>query len=170
MMKLTGQNILILGAGKIGSTIADMAAELHEATVTLADMQPPPGSDPPQPEAPLGPSFSFETSGGTQHITQSLGTVGAWAAPGLIPPNFHGAIGVGKDSIDGVDITAAFTRSATAATGQSPTQLANGPHLIEAVVPESLSGAKRKLLPWLLRSLPHLPPALARGLKKKIAP
>lgn len=27
MMKLTGQNILILGAGKIGSTIADMAAE-----------------------------------------------------------------------------------------------------------------------------------------------
>ena len=45
-----------------------------------------------------------------------------------------------------------------------------GPHLIEAVVPESLSGAKRKLLPWLLRSLPHLPPALARGLKKKIAP
>ena len=46
MMKLTGQNILILGAGKIGSTIADMAAELHEATVTLADMQPPPGGDP----------------------------------------------------------------------------------------------------------------------------
>lgn len=46
MMKLTGQNILILGAGKIGSTIADMAAELHEATVTLADMQPPPSSDP----------------------------------------------------------------------------------------------------------------------------
>jgi acetolactate synthase-1/2/3 large subunit len=29
-----------------------------------------------------------------------------------------------------------------------------GPHLIEAVVPESLSGAKRKVLPWLLRSLP----------------
>lgn len=42
MMKLTGQSILILGAGKIGSTIADMLAELHSATVTLADMQPPP--------------------------------------------------------------------------------------------------------------------------------
>ncbi|CAM4100437.1 saccharopine dehydrogenase NADP-binding domain-containing protein [Comamonas aquatilis] len=41
MMKLPGQDILILGAGKIGSTIADMAAELHGATVTLADMQPP---------------------------------------------------------------------------------------------------------------------------------
>jgi acetolactate synthase-1/2/3 large subunit len=45
-----------------------------------------------------------------------------------------------------------------------------GPHLIEAVVPESLSGAKRKVLPWLLRSLPSLPPAVARALKRKIAP
>ena len=45
-----------------------------------------------------------------------------------------------------------------------------GPHLIEALVPEALSGAKRKLLPWLLRSLPNLPPALARALKRKIAP
>jgi acetolactate synthase-1/2/3 large subunit len=45
-----------------------------------------------------------------------------------------------------------------------------GPHLIEAVVPESLAGAKRKVLPWLLRSLPHLPPALAMALKRKIAP
>ncbi|WP_374564745.1 acetolactate synthase large subunit [Ideonella sp.] len=45
-----------------------------------------------------------------------------------------------------------------------------GPHLIEALVPESLSGAKRKLLPWLLRSLPHLPQPLAQALKRKIAP
>ena len=36
-----------------------------------------------------------------------------------------------------------------------------GPHLIEALVPESLSGAKRKLLPWLLKSL--LQPAAAGG-------
>ena len=45
-----------------------------------------------------------------------------------------------------------------------------GPHLIEAMVPESLNGAKRRILPWLLRSLPHLPPALARALKAKVAP
>ena len=45
-----------------------------------------------------------------------------------------------------------------------------GPHLIEALVPESLSGAKRKMLPWLLRSLPNLPQPLARALKRKIAP
>lgn len=45
-----------------------------------------------------------------------------------------------------------------------------GPHLIEAVIPESLSGAKRAVLPWLLRSLPRLPAPLARALKKKLAP
>ncbi|MBL8382788.1 MAG: acetolactate synthase large subunit [Burkholderiales bacterium] len=45
-----------------------------------------------------------------------------------------------------------------------------GPHLIEAVVPESLSGAKRRVLPWLLRALPGLPRPLARALKRKIAP
>jgi len=45
-----------------------------------------------------------------------------------------------------------------------------GPHLIEAVVPESLNGVKRKVLPWVLRSLPSLPLALTRALKKKIAP
>lgn len=44
------------------------------------------------------------------------------------------------------------------------------PHLIEAVVPESLGGAKRRVLPWLLRSLPNLPLPLARTLKRKIAP
>ena len=45
-----------------------------------------------------------------------------------------------------------------------------GPHLIEALVPESLAGPKRKVLPWLLRSLPSLPQPVARALKRKIAP
>ena len=45
-----------------------------------------------------------------------------------------------------------------------------GPHLIEAVVPESLNGVKRKILPWVLRSLPSLPLSVTRALKKKIAP
>jgi acetolactate synthase-1/2/3 large subunit len=45
-----------------------------------------------------------------------------------------------------------------------------GPHLIEALVPEALSGAKRRVLPWLLKSLPSLPQPVARALKKKIAP
>jgi acetolactate synthase I/II/III large subunit len=45
-----------------------------------------------------------------------------------------------------------------------------GPHLIEAIVPESLNRTKRRILPWLLKSLPSLPTPLARALKKKLAP
>jgi len=45
-----------------------------------------------------------------------------------------------------------------------------GPHLIEAMVPESLGGTKRRILPWMLRSLPSLPPALAHAIRRKIAP
>lgn len=46
----------------------------------------------------------------------------------------------------------------------------SGPHLIEVMVPESLSGMKRKVLPWVLKSLPKLPHPLTRTLKNKIAP
>ncbi len=45
-----------------------------------------------------------------------------------------------------------------------------GPHLIDAIVPESLNRSKRRVLPWLLRSLPQLPKPLAMALKKKLAP
>ena len=45
-----------------------------------------------------------------------------------------------------------------------------GPHLIDAVIPESLNRTKRRILPWLLRSLPNLPKPMAMALKKKLAP
>jgi acetolactate synthase-1/2/3 large subunit len=45
-----------------------------------------------------------------------------------------------------------------------------GPHLIEACVPESLNRNKRRVLPWMLKALPSLPPVLARAIKRKIAP
>jgi len=45
-----------------------------------------------------------------------------------------------------------------------------GPHLIEAVVPRSLSGLKLRLLPHLLQSLRHLPRPLALGIKRAVAP
>jgi len=48
-------------------------------------------------------SFAFDTGGGNQHITQSLGTVGAYASSGT-SPNFQGAIGVTHDNVEGVDI------------------------------------------------------------------
>ena len=50
-------------------------------------------------------TWTFDTSGGTQRVTQSLSTVGAYAPSGETAPNFHGAIGVTKDNVEGVDIT-----------------------------------------------------------------
>ncbi|WP_437226001.1 hypothetical protein SH661x_004354 [Planctomicrobium sp. SH661] len=49
-------------------------------------------------------TFSFDTGGGTQHVTQALATVGAYAASGPAP-NFRGAIGATPDGVEGVDIT-----------------------------------------------------------------
>ena len=49
-------------------------------------------------------SFSFDTGGGTQHITQSLATIHRYAASGTAP-DFKGAIGVTHDNVEGVDIT-----------------------------------------------------------------
>src|SRR5690606_20422961 len=49
--------------------------------------------------------FTFDTGGGTQHISQSLMTVGRYAAPGETAPNFFGAIGVNQDQVAGTDIT-----------------------------------------------------------------
>ncbi len=48
--------------------------------------------------------FSFDTGGGTQHITQSLQTVESYAPSGQTAPDFKGAIGVTADSVEGVDI------------------------------------------------------------------
>ena len=50
-------------------------------------------------------SFSFDTGGGSQHITQSLSTVNRYAPTGQTAPNFKGAIGVTHDSVEGVDIS-----------------------------------------------------------------
>jgi len=58
-------------------------------------------SEPPQQGESV---FTFDTGGGTQHITQSLATVSTHAAPGQTAPSFQGAIGVTADSVEGVDI------------------------------------------------------------------
>ena len=46
--------------------------------------------------------FSFDTGGGTQHITQSLATVGSYPENA---PDHQGAIGVTDDAVEGVDVT-----------------------------------------------------------------
>jgi hypothetical protein len=40
---------------------------------------------------------SFDTGGGTTHITQSVQTIASYAPPGEDPPDFQGAIGVSTD-------------------------------------------------------------------------
>jgi len=50
-------------------------------------------------------TFSFDTTGGSQHITQSLAAVARHAPPGKSAPDCKGAIGVTQNSVEGCDIT-----------------------------------------------------------------
>jgi hypothetical protein len=49
--------------------------------------------------------FSFDTTGGTQKVTQSLSTVNKYAVGAGTAPDLKGAINVTEDSVEGVDIT-----------------------------------------------------------------
>lgn len=51
------------------------------------------------------PQFTFDTGGGSQHVSQSLSTIGRYAAPGETAPSFQGAISVNDDQVAGTDIT-----------------------------------------------------------------
>jgi len=70
------------------------------ADVTPGDTSPsPPGGD-----DPLGAEVSFDTTGGTVHITQSKETVHKIKAGGGDAPDYKRAIGVSKDGVAGCDI------------------------------------------------------------------
>ena len=49
-------------------------------------------------------TFSFDTTGGTQHLTQSYRTVGRYAPAGKTAPNHYGAIGVNDRDIAGCEV------------------------------------------------------------------
>jgi len=49
-------------------------------------------------------SYSFDTGGGTQHITQCKQTVQSYAPPGKTAPDHKGAVGVTRDSVEGCDV------------------------------------------------------------------
>ena len=87
-----------------GAGVWDVVARYAQEEVQAAD-PPPDGGDPASPADPLGSNFTFETTGGTQHISQSLQTVANHALPGKVPPNFGGAIGFNGESVEGTDIT-----------------------------------------------------------------
>jgi len=73
-----------------------IAENIWEGSVRYGKLEPPKTGD---------SSYQFDTGGGTQHITQSLATVGRYAPPGKTAPDFQGAIGVTHDNVEGVDIT-----------------------------------------------------------------
>ncbi|MCP4594497.1 MAG: hypothetical protein GY842_27515 [bacterium] len=75
-------------------TVQPIGDELWEAIVHYGSVSPTNTS-----------SFSFDTGGGTQHVTQSLANVARYAPPGGTAPDCRGAIGVTADSVEGVDIT-----------------------------------------------------------------
>jgi len=50
------------------------------------------------------PVYSFDTKGGTFHVSHSIKTVAQHSTTGEPPPSFDGGIGVTKDKINGVDI------------------------------------------------------------------
>ena len=57
-----------------------------------------------EPDTGDEPTFSFDTTGGTQHITQSKQTISRTAVSEAAP-DFKGAIGVTSNGVEGVDIT-----------------------------------------------------------------
>lgn len=80
-------------------SVEPVGDELWEAVVRYGKA---PGGSLPEPGESV---FSFDTGGGTQHITQSKETVSSHAPSGGSAPDFGGAIGVTADGVEGVDIT-----------------------------------------------------------------
>jgi hypothetical protein len=47
--------------------------------------------------------YTFQTGGGTRHVTQGYADVASFAAPGFVAPDFQGAINVTEDKVEGAD-------------------------------------------------------------------
>ena len=92
---LAGSPLLYAGLVRQSSHIERIGEDTWEGTVRYGITSPPETGQ---------STFSFDTGGGSQHITQGRGTSARYAAPGKTAPNFGGAIGVTQDNVEGVDI------------------------------------------------------------------
>lgn len=79
------------------------AANGAGAATGASDVTPPPEQDE---NAPLGPGYSFDTTGQTVHITQSIKTRSRTKRGGGVARDFKGAIGVTRDRVEGCDVFA----------------------------------------------------------------
>jgi hypothetical protein len=90
-----------------GVWTANVQYKLKEGSTVPGQSGEDPPADPPAPPGEtdaLDETYSFKTSGGTQHITQSLATIAKYGRGFAAAPDFKGAIGVNKGRVEGCDI------------------------------------------------------------------
>jgi hypothetical protein len=75
--------------------LKEVAPEVWECTVRYGAMKMPEAGD---------WKWEFDTTGGTQKITQSKQNIGNYAPAGKMAPDFKGAVGVTEDSVEGCEI------------------------------------------------------------------
>jgi hypothetical protein len=75
--------------------LKEVAPEVWECTVRYGAMKMPEAGD---------RKWEFDTTGGTQKITQSKQNIGNYAPAGKTAPDFKGAVGVTEDSVEGCEI------------------------------------------------------------------
>ena len=85
---------IYLGLVRKEYTVDPISSDLWDGTVSYGRRKKPETGE---------SSYQFDTGGGSQKITQSLGTT-RYAKAGETAPDFKGAIGVTKDNVEGVDI------------------------------------------------------------------
>lgn len=84
--------------------VAPQGGAVWFATVTYGTPEQAETPSTPSPTDPLGIDWSFDTTGQTQHITQSRSTPQKIKRGGGAADDLEGAIGVSKDGVQGTDI------------------------------------------------------------------
>jgi hypothetical protein len=87
-----------LGAG-VWTGVAEYGFQLATADDTT-------DQNPPDDSTHLGPEWSFDTQGGQQHLTQSKETKSKTKRGGGTAEDYKQAVGVTRDSVEGVDVFA----------------------------------------------------------------
>jgi hypothetical protein len=94
----------------IGSGVAEATVvyrPLEAATAVSSGGREPkhdPGTDGSDSSDIIGPEWSFDTQGGTRHITQSLETRYKGATGGVTAPDLRRIIGLSRDKVEGCDV------------------------------------------------------------------
>ena len=94
------------GPGKYTVAVRYGTTGLGGGDVPTGTSSPTAPTSPASDSAALGAGYSFQTTGATVHLTQSLETISSTRAGGGDAPDFKQAIGVSKSGVAGVDVPA----------------------------------------------------------------